>query len=107
MDIVPRSKFGFKILFYIGAVWTAIVALSRLCFGESRQFIEKRKHEKENNIKVNGKVKVQSFIKEGKQVLREYWKRCIYAVILMALFNYCSHTSYASQTSHQFPTSRY
>lgn len=89
MGIVPKSSHSFKILFYLGAGLTAAVALARLPFPESKQFLESRK----KNPEITGKVKFQQFRKEAKVILKEYWKKVIYAVIMMALFNYCSHTS--------------
>ncbi|KAF8536871.1 MFS general substrate transporter [Trichophaea hybrida] len=89
MSIVPNSKPGFKTLFYIGAALTAAVAVARLFFAESKQFVEAKK-----NSEVTGKVKVTLFIADAKKILKEYWKRMVYAIILMALFNYISsHTS--------------
>ncbi|TGZ79082.1 MFS general substrate transporter [Ascodesmis nigricans] len=93
MGAVPRSPHSFKLLFYIGAGITIAVALARLFFGESRQFVERKAHEKAAGTKMTGKVKVKAFTKDAKGVLKKYWKRCIYAVIMMALFNYCSHGS--------------
>lgn len=89
MGIVPKSKYSFKILFYLGAGLTAAVAVSRIFFPESKQFLEAKK----SGSTVSGKVKVQMFIKDGKLVFKEYWKRALYAVFLMALFNYMSHSS--------------
>lgn len=93
MGAVPNSKHSFKLLFYIGAAITGAVALARLFFGESHQFVERRKHEKEFGTAMSGTKKIQAFSKDIKGVLKQYWKRCIYAIIMMALFNYCSHGS--------------
>jgi SHS family lactate transporter-like MFS transporter len=89
MGIVPNSRHGFKILFYLGAGLTAAVSLARLPFPESKQFLERKK----NSPKISGKIKIQQFQKEAGLIMKEYWKKMIYAVILMALFNYSSHTS--------------
>ncbi|KAI5805792.1 major facilitator superfamily domain-containing protein [Geopyxis carbonaria] len=89
MGIVPKSKHSFKILFYLGAGLTAAVALLRLPFGESKQFIEQKSQRSE----LSGRARVRMFVADAKQVLRAYWRRCVYAIIMMALFNYCSHTS--------------
>jgi MFS transporter, SHS family, lactate transporter len=85
MGIVPKSPHSFKILFYLGGGLTAAVAVARLFFGESRQFIQAKSNA---GGKLSGKVKVQRFMSDGKQVMKEYWKRSIYAVVMMALFNY-------------------
>ncbi|KAI5813219.1 major facilitator superfamily domain-containing protein [Pyronema omphalodes] len=88
MGVVPKSKHSFKILFYIGAALTAAVAVARLFFGESKQFVEAKK-----NSEIKGTVKVKLFLADAKKIMKEYWKRTLYAILLMGLFNYMSHTS--------------
>ena len=88
MGIVPHSKHGFKILFYLGAGLTAAVAFARMAFGESKQFVEARRLQQDAEI--TGTVKVQLFWADVKKIMREYWKKMVYAVIMMALFNYAS-----------------
>jgi SHS family lactate transporter-like MFS transporter len=83
MGIVPNSKHSFKMLYYLGAGLTFSVAIARCFFGESKQFIEAKRHSE-----VTGKVKVRLFMADVRKILKEYWKRMVYAVILMALFNY-------------------
>lgn len=84
MGVVPKSRHSFKILFYIGAGLTAGVALARLFFAESKQFIEAKKA----NSEISGRVKVRLFATDARKILKEYWRRMIYAIILMAIFNY-------------------
>ena len=84
MGIVPKSRHSFKILFFIGSGLTAGVALARLFFAESKQFIEA----KEANSETTGRVRVHLFIADARKILKEYWRRMIYAIILMAIFNY-------------------
>jgi SHS family lactate transporter-like MFS transporter len=85
MGIVPNSKHSFKMLYYLGAGLTLAVAIARCFFAESKQFIEAKRHSE-----VTGKVKVKLFMADVRKILKEYWKRMVYAVILMALFNYVS-----------------
>ena len=83
MSLVPKSKYSFKLLYFIGAGMTAAVAVARLFFPESQQFIEAKK-----NSEITGKLKIQLFMNDARKILKEYWKRMIYGFILMALFNY-------------------
>lgn len=87
--IVPGSPHSWKVLFYIGAGLTMAVAVARLFFPESRQFLEA----KANREGPQGKQKVKLFLADGKKIMREYWKRALYAIVMMALFNCMSHTS--------------
>lgn len=85
MGIVPHSKHGFKILYYLGAGLTAAVAVARLFFGESKQFVEARK-----NSEITGKIRTTMFVKDVRMILKECWKRCLYCIILLMLFIYAS-----------------
>lgn len=92
--VVPTSPISWKALFYIGAGLTLAVALARLCFPESKQFLEQRERARLNpELRVTGSKKVKSFLADTKKILREYWRKCIYACVLMALFNAMSHSS--------------
>ncbi|RPA96564.1 MFS general substrate transporter [Choiromyces venosus 120613-1] len=87
--IVPNSPHSWRALFFIGAGLTLAVAVARLFFPESRQFIEAKK----SGEQATGKKKVKLFWQDGKEIMKEYWKRALYAVVMMALFNFMSHTS--------------
>ncbi|ORY86952.1 MFS general substrate transporter [Protomyces lactucae-debilis] len=86
--IVPISPHKHRALFYIGAGLTGAVAIARLAFPESRQFIEAKEHGQ-----TGGKKKMKAFITEGKVALKTEWKRVIYCSLLMAAFNFMSHSS--------------
>lgn len=79
--IVPGSPHSWKVLFYIGGGLTLAVAIARLFFPESRQFIDQRK----NGEAVQGKQKVKLFWADGRKILKDYWKRALYAVVMMGM----------------------
>lgn len=79
--LVPGSPHSWKILFYIGSGLTMAVAIARFCFPESRQFIEQKK----SGESAKGKQKVKLFWADGKKIMREYWKRALYAIIMMGM----------------------
>lgn len=83
MGIVPNSKHGFKILYYLGGGLTVGVAVARLFFGESKQFIEAKK-----NPEMTGKFRTQRFILDAKKIFRVCWRRCLYTILLLMLFIY-------------------
>ncbi|KAF8610771.1 MFS general substrate transporter [Ceratobasidium sp. AG-I] len=93
MTIAPRGGAdGFKDLFYIGAGASFFVGFARMCFPESEQFLRaKEQGEKGGHTK--------QFMKEAGIVIKTQWRRIIYACILMALFNFFSHT-----TQDSYPT---
>jgi len=106
--VVPNSAQSWKALFFIGAGLTLCVAIARVLFPESRQFIEAKR----SGEQATGRKKVKLFWQDGKSIMKEYWKRAVYAVVMMginsnasflsqpstniertALFNFMSHTS--------------
>ncbi|KAF2876044.1 major facilitator superfamily domain-containing protein [Massariosphaeria phaeospora] len=89
---VGGSTESWKTVFWIGAGISIGVGLIRICFPESKQFIEAKKAGK--SAKAPG-----VFWIETKKMLRQEWKMCIYCVILMTWFNYYSHTSQDSYTT--------
>lgn len=92
--VVPTNPHSWKALFYIGAGATAAVAVMRLFFPESKQFLEQRERARLNpELKVTGSKKVKAFMTDTKKILKTCWRKCIYACLLMALFNSMSHTS--------------
>jgi len=92
--VVPTNSHSWKALFYIGAGATLGVAVMRLFFPESKQFLAQRERARLNpELKVTGSKKIKAFAADTKKILKTYWRKCIYACILMALFNSMSHTS--------------
>ncbi|KAJ7110832.1 MFS general substrate transporter [Mycena crocata] len=89
--IVPHSRFGWKALFYIGAALTGTVAIIRCFFPESKIYLENKAAR--SSQKVSVRTKVKAFSKEGWVMLKQYWRRCIYASLMMTLFNFSSHGS--------------
>lgn len=79
--IVPNSRHTWKMLFYIGGGLTLAVAFARLLFPESRQFIEQKK----NGENPQGKQKVKLFLVDGKKIMKEYWRRALYAIVMMGM----------------------
>ncbi|KAK7038170.1 MFS general substrate transporter [Favolaschia claudopus] len=89
---VGGSTESWKTVFWIGAGISIGVGLIRICFPESKQFIEAKKAGKE--AKAAGQ-----FWTETKAMLAKEWRMCIYCIILMTWFNYYSHTSQDSYTT--------
>ncbi|KAB8079111.1 major facilitator superfamily domain-containing protein [Aspergillus leporis] len=83
---------SWKTVFWIAAGISIGVGLIRICFPESKQFLDAKKAGKKS-------ASAGVFWKETKQMLGQEWKMCIYCVILMTWFNYYSHTSQDSYTT--------
>jgi len=81
-----------KTVFWIAAGLSIGIGLIRICFPESKQFIEAKKAG-------HKAVAPGAFWEETKAMLRAEWKMCIYCIILMTWFNYYSHTSQDSYTT--------
>lgn len=79
-------------MFWIGAGLSFACGFLRLFFPESKQFVEARKN------KAKG-ADSSLFIKNFGAMLKQEWKVCIYAIILMSWFNWFSHSSQDSYTT--------
>ncbi|KAJ7128205.1 major facilitator superfamily domain-containing protein, partial [Mycena crocata] len=78
-------------LFYVGAALTGTVAIIRCFFPESKIYLENKAGR--SGQKVSVRTKVKAFSKEGRVMLKQHWRRCIYASLMMTLFNFSSHGS--------------
>ena len=85
---VGGSTESWKTVFWVGAGISIAVVLIRICFPESKQFVEARK--------AGHKDKAPGlFWQETKKMLAHEWKMCIYCIILMTwvgLLRFRSHT---------------
>lgn len=95
---VGGSTKSWKIVFWIGAGFSIAVGLIRIAFPESKQFIEARKHKKENP-ELYKNAGARAFWNDTKKMLAQEWRMCIYCIFLMTWFNYYSHTSQDSYTT--------
>lgn len=95
---VGGSTNSWKIVFWIGAGFSIAVGLVRACFPESHQFIEARKHKKENP-ELYKDAGAGAFWRECKKMLAKEWRMVIYCIFLMTWFNFYSHTSQDSYTT--------
>ncbi len=77
---VGGDKESWKIVFWIAAGVSILVGLIRMCFPESKQFIDAKKAGKSS-------ATAGAFWRETKIMLAQEWKMCIYCVILMTWFN--------------------
>ncbi|KAF2727536.1 putative carboxylic acid transporter protein like protein [Polyplosphaeria fusca] len=89
---VGGSTDSWKTVFWVGAGISIGVGLIRICFPESKQFIEARKAGKKA-------TSAGVFWHETKKMLAQEWKMCIYCIFLMTWFNFYSHTSQDSYTT--------
>ncbi|KAF2795119.1 carboxylic acid transport protein [Melanomma pulvis-pyrius CBS 109.77] len=89
---VGGSVESWKTVFWIGAGISILIGLIRICFPESKQFIEAKKAGK--RAKAPG-----IFWQETKKMMKQEWRMCVYCIILMTWFNYYSHTSQDSYTT--------
>lgn len=82
LTLVSYDPFGWRALFWVAAGISAFAALVRLCLPESQVFL-RAKTEKaiiaERGHEVRSKTQV--FLSETRQMLRQHWLRCIYAVL--------------------------
>jgi MFS family permease len=78
-----------KTVFWIAAGLSIGIGLIRICFPESKQFLEAKKNGRKN-------ITAGAFFKETKVMLGQEWKMCVYCVILMSWFNFYRYASECS-----------
>ena len=81
-DRVARSD-GWRILFYVGAGFSAFGALVRLCLPESRYFLERRAARDAEEDQTAARKKSVQFLREAGKMVRVHWVRCIFGIIFM------------------------
>ncbi|KAF9222891.1 MFS general substrate transporter [Gyrodon lividus] len=89
--LVPHSSHSWRTLFWIASSVSFTTAIVRACIPESAVFLRAKAMEREKGSNTTEKTKI--FLKETKEMLKSHWKLCIYAVFLMAGFNFLSHGS--------------
>lgn len=72
---------SWKTVFWIAAGLSIAVGLIRICFPESKQFLEAKKAGKKS-------ATAGEFMRETRHMLRLEWKMCVYCIILMTWFNF-------------------
>ena len=90
---VGGSTNSWKTVFWIAAGISIGVGLVRICFPESRQFLEAKARGHKSG------ASARDFSRSTIAMLRQEWRMCIYCVILMTWFNFYSHTSQDSYTT--------
>lgn len=87
LTLVPRHN-SYQILFYFAGAVSFFAALVRLVLPESAYFLERRAAEKAQGTTVSSGTKSKIFLREAGRALRIHWARCVFAVIIMSLFNF-------------------
>ncbi|KAF8125096.1 carboxylic acid transporter protein [Boletus edulis] len=91
LTLVPHTSHKWRAMFWTGSSLLFTSAILRSLLPESAVFL--RAKAIENAKHTESSRKTQIFMKELKQMLKQHWMLCIYAVLLMAGFNFMSHGS--------------
>jgi SHS family lactate transporter-like MFS transporter len=89
--LVPKTHHGWRVLFWTTSGISAFAALIRALIPESEVFLRAQAQERSAGGSTTKKSKV--FIRRVGEMLKQHWALCIYAVLLMAGFNFLSHGS--------------
>ncbi|ANZ73229.1 BA75_00466T0 [Komagataella pastoris] len=88
--ITDNSSHSWRALFWFSAGPPVLIILWRLVLPETDAFIAQQNLRMETS---DGLTASQQFVKQGKDALRVYWLMLIYMIIMMAAFNFSSHSS--------------
>ncbi|KAL1741574.1 major facilitator superfamily domain-containing protein [Schizophyllum fasciatum] len=92
LKLVPSTSETWRTLFWTAAGISFFAAIVRLLLPESEAFVRAREAKMAEGSDT-GESKTRLFLRETKQMLRQHWLLCIYAVLLMSGFNFLSHGS--------------
>ena len=84
LGAVPSTKVGYQIIFFVGAGFTALIAIFALLIPESHIY-------RDNKQITNTKSRYAGVWKDLKFASHFYWKMVLYCVLLAMAFNWMSH----------------
>ncbi|ELU41400.1 carboxylic acid transporter [Rhizoctonia solani AG-1 IA] len=97
LGLVPHNPHSWRALFWFGSAVSFVAAVIRSLLPESAVFLRAKAARKEAEAregeKTGGPSKTKVFLRETGHMLKSHWLLCIYAVLLMAGFNFLSHGS--------------
>ncbi|KAL4249051.1 major facilitator superfamily protein [Abortiporus biennis] len=91
LKLVPAVSVSWRALFWTASGMSFFAAFIRLLLPESEIFIRAKKAQLESGHSTKNRTKI--FLHETKEMLKQHWLLCIYAVLLMTGFNFLSHGS--------------
>lgn len=91
--LVDTTKHGWRPLFWFGACPPVLVIIFRLCLGETEAYEERATLR-------NASTNIKGFFAEAEEVLKRYWVRLLYLILLMTAFStlVCSFTLFPPGT---------
>ena len=93
LKLVPVAPDGWRALFWTASGITFGVAIIRAIVPESAVFLKAKEEERKRGDTRSASEKTKIFVHELGAMLKQHWKLCIYAVLLMSGFNFLSHGS--------------
>ncbi|KAH9954960.1 MFS general substrate transporter [Russula dissimulans] len=91
LALVPHTHHSWRALFWFTSAVSAAAACLRALVPESEVFLRAKAQERALGTSTGKKTKV--FIQQIRTMLKAHWTLCLYAVLLMAGFNFLSHGS--------------
>ncbi|KAG9308908.1 carboxylic acid transporter protein [Chiua virens] len=91
LTLVPHNPYKWRAMFWCGSSLLFTSAVIRSLLPESTVFLRAKEMERAKGTDTSKKTRV--FLKETKDMLKHHWMLCLYAILLMAGFNFLSHGS--------------
>lgn len=91
---VPATSQGYKMIFFVGAGWTTLVAFIVMCIPESAIFARDKDEPEDARAIPNGRnpgKRISLFWRDASLASRRYWKMFLYCVLFTAVYNWMSH----------------
>ncbi|KAI0289826.1 MFS general substrate transporter [Russula brevipes] len=90
--LVPKTSHSWRALFWATSSISAFAAAIRAMVPESEVFLRAKAQERAKGSASTGN-KTRIFMRQVGAMLRVHWGLCVYAILLMAGFNFLSHGS--------------
>ncbi|KAF8189587.1 major facilitator superfamily domain-containing protein [Mycena galopus ATCC 62051] len=87
---VPATDQGYKMIFFVGASYTALIAVIVMCIPESAIFIQATNKPKDTR---SAAKRVSLFWHDARLASRQYWKMFLYSVLFCSAYNWMSHAT--------------
>lgn len=98
---VPATSQGYKMIFFVGAGFTAMIATTIMFIPESIIFAENTRLD-ENGVEiedertaaqgVNPRKRISLFLRDANLAIRQYWPIFLYCVLFTSSYNWMTHS---------------
>ncbi|KAI1625873.1 major facilitator superfamily domain-containing protein [Exophiala viscosa] len=89
---MPDTTYGYRVVFYAGAGFSAVVTIIIMCIPESAIFAKGLIEGNDGmTTGINPKKRVALFFRDARLAARQNWKMSLYCVLFTSIYNWMTH----------------